>query len=193
MIRRFAAYLFAFFGLGTLSIAAVAQQATPAMSYEAMRAKVNAGTVGLAAGLIEGAPLRLAAEMSRVVEDGPNLLVLPIVTRGPTENVNDLLYLKGIDLAIINSDVLDEYKADFPNIRMHIAYLLTSCRRNSTSSFDPKSRACRTSPASRQEGEFQHARYGSGLFRPADVQSARHQRRQDLHPPPRGAAADEVW
>jgi TRAP-type uncharacterized transport system substrate-binding protein len=126
MIRRFAVYLFAFFGVSALPIAAVAQnqQATAAMSYEAMRAKVNAWTVGLAAGLIEGAPLRLAAEMARVVDDGPNLLVLPVVTRGPTENVNDLLYLKGIDLAIINSDALEEYRADFPDIRKHIAYLL---------------------------------------------------------------------
>jgi TRAP-type uncharacterized transport system substrate-binding protein len=126
MIRRFGAYFFAFFGFGALSMAAVAQnqQAVPAMSYEAMREKVNAWTVGLAAGLIEGAPLRLAAEISRVVDDGPNLLVLPIVTRGPTENVNDLLYLKGIDLAIINSDALEEYKADFRDVRMHIAYLL---------------------------------------------------------------------
>src|SRR6478752_553091 len=94
------------------------------VSYEQMREKVNAWTVGLAAGLIEGAPLRLASEMARVADDGPNLQVLPIVTRGPTQNVNALLYLKGVDLAIINSDSLEEYKADFPDIRQHITYLL---------------------------------------------------------------------
>jgi TRAP-type uncharacterized transport system substrate-binding protein len=93
-------------------------------SYEAMREKVNAWTVGLAAGLIEGAPLRLAAEMARVVDDGPNLLVLPTVTRGPTENLNALLYLRGIDLAIINADALEEYKVEVPDIRRHVAYLL---------------------------------------------------------------------
>src|SRR3954469_12587370 len=100
------------------------QQAARPQSYEAMREKVNAWTVGLAAGLIEGAPIRLAAEMARVVDDGPNLLVLPIVTRGPTENVNALLYLKGVDLAIINSDALEEYKVEFPDIRQHITYLV---------------------------------------------------------------------
>ena len=36
--------------------------------------------------------------------------VLPIVTRGPTENLNSLLYLRGVDLAIINADALEEYK-----------------------------------------------------------------------------------
>ena len=58
---------------------------------------MNAWTVGVAAGLIEGAPFRLAAEIARVVDDGANLHVLPIVTRGATENVNSLLYLRGID------------------------------------------------------------------------------------------------
>lgn len=94
-------------------------------SYESQQEKINAWTVGLAGGLIEGAPLRLAAEMARVVDDGPNLHVLPIVTRGPTENLNALLYLKGVDLAIINSDALDEYRIQMPDIRRHIVYLLS--------------------------------------------------------------------
>jgi hypothetical protein len=68
-------------------------------SYAEQQEKINAWTVGLAAGLIEGAPLRLATEMARVVDDGANLLVLPIVTRGTTEK----LYLRGADLAIINA------------------------------------------------------------------------------------------
>src|SRR5258708_39589143 len=93
-------------------------------TYTEQQDKINAWTVGLAAGLIEGAPLRLAAEMARVVDDGANLLVLPIVTRGPTENLNSLLYLRGIDLAIINSDALEEYRIGLRTIREHIDYLL---------------------------------------------------------------------
>jgi TRAP-type uncharacterized transport system substrate-binding protein len=86
--------------------------------------RMNAWTVGLAGGLLEGAPLRLAAEMARVVDDGPNLHVLPIVTRGATENLNSLLYLRGVDTAIINSDALEEYKIQVPQIRRQITYLL---------------------------------------------------------------------
>src|SRR5580704_905577 len=93
-------------------------------TFEQQQEKINAWTVGLAAGLIEGAPLRLAAEMARVVDDGDNLHVLPIVTRGPTENLNSLLYLRGVDLAIISSDSLDEYKIQFPELRRHVTYLL---------------------------------------------------------------------
>ena len=85
---------------------------------------MNAWTVGLAGGLLEGAPIRLAAEMARVVDDGDNLHVLPVVTRGPTENVNSLLYLRGIDTAIINSDSLDEYKSTVPDVLRKVTYLL---------------------------------------------------------------------
>src|SRR5919112_1437574 len=85
---------------------------------------MNAWTVGLAGGLLEGAPIRLAAEIARVVDDGPSMHVLPIVTRGATENLNSLLYLRGVDLAIINSDSMEEYRIQLPEIRRHVTYLL---------------------------------------------------------------------
>ncbi|WP_407116678.1 TAXI family TRAP transporter solute-binding subunit [Bradyrhizobium sp. LMG 9283] len=88
------------------------------------RVTMNAWTVGLAGGLLEGAPIRLAAEIARVTDDGDNLHVLPIVTRGAAENVNSLLYLRGIDAAIINADVLDEYKRQVPDIQRRLAYVL---------------------------------------------------------------------
>jgi TRAP-type uncharacterized transport system substrate-binding protein len=85
---------------------------------------MNAWTVGIAGGLLEGAPIRLAAEIARVVDDGDNLHVLPVVTRGAAENVNSLLYLRGIDAAIINADVLDEYKRQVPDVQNRLAYVL---------------------------------------------------------------------
>ncbi len=101
-----------------------ALSARRASVQETKKEEMNAWTVGLAGGLLEGAPLRLAAEMARVVDDGPNLQVPPIVTRGATENLNSLLYLRGVDTAIINSDALEEYKVQVPEIRRRIAYLL---------------------------------------------------------------------
>ena len=88
-------------------------------------AKVNAWTVGLAAGQLEGAPLRFATDISRAVDDGDNLHVLPIVTRGPTENVEGLLYLKGVDVAIINTDTLEQFKGKTPDIQQRITYILS--------------------------------------------------------------------
>jgi hypothetical protein len=45
------------------------------------------------------APLHPAVQMARVVDNGTNLLVLPIARLGTTER----LYLRGADLAIVNA------------------------------------------------------------------------------------------
>jgi TRAP-type uncharacterized transport system substrate-binding protein len=73
---------------------------------------INSWTVGLAAGRTEGAPLQFAAELARVLDDGDNMRVLPIVTRGPFDNIFDLLYLRGVDAAIVYGDVLEHFKKD---------------------------------------------------------------------------------
>src|SRR5712692_8790523 len=105
---------------------AQSRRTSSAISGEAqIRDRLNAGTIGLAGGLLEGAPIRFATEIARVVNDGGAVHVLPIVTRGPTENVNDLLYLRGVDTAIINSDSLEEYKSQVPQIQQRITYLLS--------------------------------------------------------------------
>ncbi len=69
----------------------------------------NEWTVGIAGGLLEGTNIRFAAEMAKVMDDRPNLRVLPIVTYGALGNVEDLLYLKGVDVTITSADVLDEF------------------------------------------------------------------------------------
>ncbi len=95
-----------------------------ASPWTIQKEKMNAWTVGLAGGQLEGAPIRFAAEIARVVDDGPNMLVLPIVTRGPVENMNALLSLRGVDMAIVNSDALEEYKVQLPDIQSRVVYLL---------------------------------------------------------------------
>jgi TRAP-type uncharacterized transport system substrate-binding protein len=89
-----------------------------------IRDKLNAWTVGIAGGLLEGAPIRFATEIARIADDGDNMLVLPIVTRGPVQNVEALLYLRGVDVAIINSDALDQFTTIVPDIQKRISYLL---------------------------------------------------------------------
>src|SRR5229473_2498994 len=130
-VPRFAAALIVTFALCGSSIAQSRRTQndsppSPISPSEAqIRDRLNAWTVGLAGGLLEGAPIHFATEIARVVSDGGVVQVLPIVTRGPTENVNDLLYLKGIDAAIINSDSLEEYKSQVPQIQQRITYILS--------------------------------------------------------------------
>jgi TRAP-type uncharacterized transport system substrate-binding protein len=90
----------------------------------AAKMKLNAWTVGLAGGLLEGAPIRLATEIARVADEGDALHVLPVVTRGPAENIEALLYLRGIDAAIINADALERFRTLVPNIDQRVSYIL---------------------------------------------------------------------
>jgi TRAP-type uncharacterized transport system substrate-binding protein len=92
-----------------------------------IQAKTNAWTIGLAAGQLEEAPLRFATELARALDDGDNMRVMPIVTRGPFENIYDLLYLHGVDAAIVDSDVLEHFRHDpmIANIDRRITYIIT--------------------------------------------------------------------
>jgi TRAP-type uncharacterized transport system substrate-binding protein len=107
-------------------VKAVTRSTNPAATEQAQKDRINAWTVGLAAGRLEGAPLQFASELARVLDDGDNMRVLPIVTRGPFDNVYDLLYLRGVDAAIVYGDVLDHFKSkpEFANAWKRINYLL---------------------------------------------------------------------
>lgn len=87
---------------------------------------INSWTVGLAAGRTEGAPLQFASELARVLDDGDNMRVLPIVTRGIFDNIFDLLYLRGVDAAIVYGDVLEHFKKtpDVQGISKRINFLV---------------------------------------------------------------------
>src|SRR5262252_1737970 len=128
-IARVIIFLLAAFVLSDTSLAQsrrTSNNPSPAGVNETeIRDRLNNWTIGLAGGLLEGAPIHFATEIARVVNDGGTMHVLPVVTRGPTENVNDLLYLRGIDAAIINSDALEEYKSQVPMIRERISYLIS--------------------------------------------------------------------
>jgi len=113
-------------------------QRPPAHTTE--KEKMNAWTVGLAGGLLEGAPIRLAAEIARVVDDGSDMHILPIVTRGATENLNSLLYLRGVDTSKSTRFRYRKSEVGLPTCSI-------SSRRNFISSFGRRLRACRISPA----------------------------------------------
>ena len=87
--------------------------------------KVNNWTVGLAAGLPEGTFLPFGAEIARNLNGTDDLRVLPIVTPGATENIKDLLYLKGVDIAITHTDVFEHFRTveKISNIEKRVNYI----------------------------------------------------------------------
>ena len=91
-----------------------------------MRERKNAATVGIVGGLFSGTYMRLAAEMATALDDGDNLRVLPIVSYGAAANLDDLLYLHGVDVAITQSDVFEYFRTvrKTPNLDRRVQYII---------------------------------------------------------------------
>lgn len=91
-----------------------------------MKLRKNAWIVGIAGGIFEGTFFRFAEEMRKVVDDGDEMRALPIVTRGASANIDDLLYVRGIDIAVTQSDVFEFFrtKRKIANLEGRIHYLI---------------------------------------------------------------------
>jgi TRAP-type uncharacterized transport system substrate-binding protein len=96
-----------------------------AAGEEAKTSEVNSWTVGIAGGFFEGTFIRFAVELAKALDDGDKLRILPIVSYGGNENINDLLYLKGVDMAITYTDTFELYKktGQVKNIEQRINYI----------------------------------------------------------------------
>ena len=101
---------------------AQATQSKPA-SRAAYKNSINANTVTIIAGSVTGTYLRLADDIARSIGESDDLRILPI--RGSGSNVRDLLYLRGIDMGIIRSDVFDAYrdKEHYEDLRRRLTYI----------------------------------------------------------------------
>lgn len=91
--------------LATITVSAQTQERDSQLASE-----VNGGTVGLISGGITGTYVRIASDLAAVLDDGTNLRILPMVGQGSVQNISDVLYLKGIDIGIVQADVLEFLK-----------------------------------------------------------------------------------
>jgi TRAP-type uncharacterized transport system substrate-binding protein len=91
-----------------------------------LRERKNAWTVGIVGGLLSGSYMRFADEMASALNDGDNLRILPIVSYGAASNLDDLLYLQGVDAAITQSDVFEYFRTQrkTPNLEQRIQYII---------------------------------------------------------------------
>jgi len=91
-----------------------------------LRARKNAWTVGIAGGLLSGTYMRFVDEMASALNDGDNLRILPVVSYGAASNLDDLLYLRGIDAAVTQSDVFEYFRTQrkTPNLDSRVQYII---------------------------------------------------------------------
>lgn len=72
----------------------------------------NQNTVGIISGNPVSAPtyLQIAYDLSTALHDGDNLRVVPVVGLGGVQNIRDVRSLKGIDVGITQSNILNTYR-----------------------------------------------------------------------------------
>jgi len=122
------------FGLGFglwVGTAAVVGQTIPKSLQEGgpeevLKQRQNNWTVGVAGGNMDGTYLRFADELGKVLDDGDELRVLPTISRGAAANLQDLLYLRGIDVAFTQSDVFEYFRTQrkTPNLETRVQYII---------------------------------------------------------------------
>ena len=95
---------------GLLVLAVVAMTAAASMAAQQsdfklssaewqMRQKTNEGVIRIIADDVDSTSFRAAAEVSSVLNGLEGLRVIPVVGRGSVSNINDLLFVKEIDLS----------------------------------------------------------------------------------------------
>lgn len=90
------------------ALALIAVWAVPAAAQSVIE-RTNRGVVAYMTG--PSIPsVTMAMDLARVVDDGSTRRVLPVIGRGADQGLNDLLYLRGIDVGVARLDVLEAAK-----------------------------------------------------------------------------------
>ncbi|HRK19474.1 MAG TPA: TAXI family TRAP transporter solute-binding subunit, partial [Hyphomicrobiaceae bacterium] len=102
------------------------QRTTPAQQEASLRERLNENTVTMVTGSPAGTYMAIGSDMANVLDSGDGLRLLVIVGKGSVQNIKDVLYLRGVDLGIIQSDVLTYFKGTGelgPNLENRLVYL----------------------------------------------------------------------
>jgi TRAP transporter TAXI family solute receptor len=104
---------------------AVSQTPSPA---EQIRQRVNDNVLFIMGGQPGATFSQLAHDISVVVEDGNNLRVLPVIGGAAVQNVEDVLYLRSIDMAVTTQEAMNHLKATGelgPHLDQQLTYIAT--------------------------------------------------------------------
>ena len=82
----------------------------PPLTRQQFNDRINQNTLTIISGNPNGTYLYLAFDMSAVLDSGNDLRVLPVIGKGGYQNVADVLYLRGVDLGITQSNIMSYLK-----------------------------------------------------------------------------------
>ena len=94
-------------------------------SGAAQNADINENTVGIVTGTVSGTYIQFASDLSNVLDSPGKLRILAVLGKGSMQNVEDILKVRGIDLGIVQSDVLTyiQKKGLFPEAVNKLQYI----------------------------------------------------------------------
>lgn len=90
--------------------ASAAEKRPPAPAAAAQPPDINENTVGIVSGTVSGTYIQFASDLSNVLDSPGKLRIMAVLGKGSLQNVEDVLKVHGIDLGIVQSDVLTYIK-----------------------------------------------------------------------------------
>ena len=87
--------------------------------------RLNADTIAIVSGNPNATYLSIAYDLSAVLDDGDKFRVLPVIGKGGGQNIRDVRFLKGVDLGITQSVLLNQFRSsgEIGNIDDKIVYI----------------------------------------------------------------------
>jgi uncharacterized protein len=87
--------------------------------------RLNANTIAIVSGNPNATYLTIAYDLSDVLDDGDNFRILPVIGKGGGQNIRDVRFLKGVDLGITQSIILNKFResGEIGNIDDKIVYI----------------------------------------------------------------------
>jgi uncharacterized protein len=97
--------------VGTVAALVLSAGAASPSAAQSNADRANRGLVYIATSSVLGTDVRIAEDLANVLDDGATRRIVPMVGKGSLQNLMDLKVLRGIDVAIVQADVLDYAKA----------------------------------------------------------------------------------
>jgi uncharacterized protein len=100
--------------------ATLVARAAPSPQAAANRWVVELEVTGTA-----GISLRIAEDLASIIDDGATRRLVPVIGKSSLQNITDLKLLRGVDMAILQTDVLDYVKEKqlFPRLESSFSYI----------------------------------------------------------------------
>ena len=79
-------------------------------NFGALSERLNANTVTVVSGSLNGTYLSIAHDLAAVLDEGEDFRILPLMGQDAGQNVRDVRFLKGVDLGITQANLLNAFR-----------------------------------------------------------------------------------